>query len=172
MPPLHSRGRHATRNTTVARIGGSKLAQLQYADAAMGGFVRRLLKRPQNAYSADHGLRAAPAAVHLRRVRQLRREGVIVRNPVADSVMPTLVKTTIKERAVLSDDDLTIYLSWANPKQTWSTASLERQVMACMSRLFGGLRTGDLHALSWEAFDVEDGRFEWEAAAIASARSA
>lgn len=44
-------------------------------------------------------------------------------------------------------------------------ALLERQVMACVSRCFGGLRTGDLHALRWESLDTAEGmfRFGWAA---------
>jgi len=38
-------------------------------------------------------------------------------------------------------------------------AVLERQTMACISRCFGGLRTGDMHALRWESLDKTDGRF-------------
>src|SRR5690606_21550931 len=38
-------------------------------------------------------------------------------------------------------------------------AVLERQTMACVSRMFGGLRLGDLKAIRWEAFTVDDGRF-------------
>ena len=33
--------------------------------------------------------------------------------------------------------------------------------MACVARMFGGLRTGDLHSLKWESFDVERGAFTW-----------
>jgi integrase len=92
---------------------------------------------------------------------QLKREGAIKHSPVADASMPTFQKVTIKERAVLTDSELAIYLSWENPDEQWSAASLERQVMACMSRMFGGLRTGDLHALRWDAFDVDQGAFVW-----------
>jgi integrase len=39
---------------------------------------------------------------------------------------------------------------------------LERQTMACLSRMFGGLRVGDLRALRWEALDTKDGfSFGW-----------
>jgi integrase len=31
--------------------------------------------------------------------------------------------------------------------------------MACISRLFGGIRTGDLHVLRWESLDATNGRF-------------
>jgi hypothetical protein len=33
--------------------------------------------------------------------------------------------------------------------------------MACISRCFGGLRTGDMHALRWESLDTEDGQFRF-----------
>ena len=32
--------------------------------------------------------------------------------------------------------------------------------MACVARMFGGLRTDDLHAVRWESFDTDGGRFE------------
>jgi integrase len=39
--------------------------------------------------------------------------------------------------------------------------ALERQVMACIARMFGGLRTGDLHALDWSTLDSEGGASAW-----------
>jgi integrase len=33
--------------------------------------------------------------------------------------------------------------------------------MACVARMFGGLRTGDLHALDWSTLDTAEGAFTW-----------
>jgi len=70
-----------------------------------------------------------------------------------------------KERAVLTDEELIRYLGWQHPDERFSGSVLERQTMACVSRMFGGLRTGDLHALDWSALHTESGAFEWGFAA-------
>jgi len=59
-----------------------------------------------------------------------------------------------KERAVLTDEELARYLAWEHPDQRQRMAVLERQTMACVARMFGGLRTSDLHALVWGGFDL------------------
>jgi integrase len=89
----------------------------------------------------------------------LKREGSIPSNPCAEAELPKFKKTTRKVRAVLTDDELVRYLGWVHPEEHWQEAALERQVMACVARMFGGLRTGDLHALDWSTLDTTDGRF-------------
>jgi site-specific recombinase XerC len=90
----------------------------------------------------------------------LKREGVIKVNPCVDAELPKFKKTTRKVRSTLTDDELFRYLAWQHPEDHWQEATLERQVMACVARMFGGLRTGDLHALDWTALDTaENGRF-------------
>jgi len=64
-----------------------------------------------------------------------------------------------KERAVLTDEELVQYLGWEHPDDRFRGATLERQTMACVARMFGGLRTSDLHAIKWEQFDTNG--FEW-----------
>ena len=66
---------------------------------------------------------------------------------------------TKKERAVLTDNELVHYLGWQHPDARFQGATLERQTMACVARMFGGLRTSDLHAIKWEQFDTD--AFEW-----------
>jgi integrase len=84
----------------------------------------------------------------------LKREGVIKVNPADDATMPRFPTAVKKERAVLSDAELERYLQWEHPIPEHRIATIERQVMACVARTFGGLRTGDLHSLKWEAFDL------------------
>lgn len=84
----------------------------------------------------------------------LKREGVIERNPVDDAEVPRYLATPKKERAVLTDEELGRYLQYDPPAGAPRKPVLERQVMACVARMFGGLRTGDLHAIRWETFDV------------------
>ena len=91
----------------------------------------------------------------------LKREGAIKANPAIDAELPKFSKQRKKIREVLTDEELVVYLGWTHPEKQWQRASLERQVMVCVSRMFGGLRTGDLHALDWSALDTTDGRFEW-----------
>ena len=62
-----------------------------------------------------------------------------------------------KERAILTDFELARYLKWQHPQEDHQTAVLERQTMSCVARLFGGVRTGDLHAM-WDSLDAANGR--------------
>src|SRR5690606_24857367 len=48
-------------------------------------------------------------------------------------------------------------LAWEHPDEGFQMPVLERQTMACLSRMFGGLRLGDLRALLWEALDTKRG---------------
>jgi hypothetical protein len=89
----------------------------------------------------------------------LKRERVLDRNPADESELPNFSQEVRKVRAVLTDDELARYLAWTHPDETWRETTLERQVMACVARTFGGLRTGDLHALDWSALDT--GPFAW-----------
>jgi integrase len=91
----------------------------------------------------------------------LKREGAIKVNPAVDAELPKFKKTQKKTRAVLNDAELFTYISWIHPEEHFQMATLERQVMACVARMFGGLRTGDLHALDWETLDTQDGAFAW-----------
>ena len=65
----------------------------------------------------------------------------------------------MKERAVLTDFELVRYLRWEHPQEDHQVAVLERQTMSCVARLFGGVRTGDLHAMTWQSLDATNGRF-------------
>lgn len=65
------------------------------------------------------------------------------------------------ERAVLTDEELLRYLTWTHPSEKLRAAVLERQTMACVSRMFGGVRLGDLRVSRWDWFQTEDGRFEF-----------
>jgi site-specific recombinase XerC len=91
--------------------------------------------------------------VHLRRVMNLIfgllwQDEEIRENPVARVKVPK-VETDKRERSVLTDAELVRYLGWQHPEEHHGMAVLERQTMACISRCFGGLRTGDMHALRW-----------------------
>jgi hypothetical protein len=89
------------------------------------------------------------------------REKVITESPLEHAVMPR-AKVDNRERAVLTDAELAVYLAWQHPTEDYRLAVLQRQTMACISRMFGGLRTGDLHALRWESLDAAGGfRFGW-----------
>jgi integrase len=101
---------------------------------------------------------------------QLKREGAIAFNPVADAEIPKFRDEVIKERAVLTDLELAIYLAWLPTEERFQGAARERQTMSCVSRMFGGQRTSDLHSLRWEGFDVEGGAFTWGYAPRAKTR--
>ena len=89
----------------------------------------------------------------------LKREGVVASNPCVEAELPKFKKEVRKVRAVLTDEELVKYLGWVHPQKHEQMATLERQVMACVARMFGGLRTGDLHAIDWSSLDTENGRF-------------
>lgn len=103
--------------------------------------------------------------VHLRNnlravFKSLRREGVIPINPVDDAEMPGFPTRRKRVRAVLDDLELAAYLAYVPPKTARGRVHvLERQVLTVVSRCFGGVRTGDLNSLDWDAFETEDGRF-------------
>lgn len=64
-----------------------------------------------------------------------------------------------RERAVLTDEEFAHYISWEHPIPGRRLGTLERQTMACVSRMFGGLRVGDILALRWESLDTQNGQF-------------
>ncbi len=114
--------------------------------------------------AAKEAGRSRQTVAHLRQdIRNVfaaaKRDGTIKTNPVDESEMPKFPEAVQKERAVLTDPELAAYLAWQHPDEHHAMAVLERQVMACVARMFGGLRTGDLHALRWDAFDVDEGAF-------------
>ena len=65
-----------------------------------------------------------------------------------------------RERAVLTDEELAVYLSWEHPDDRHKHGVRERQTMACLSRIFGGVRIGDIRAMRWEDLDTFDGEFK------------
>lgn len=81
-------------------------------------------------------------------------------NVVARVKVPK-AKVDTRERAVLTDEELLRYLAWHYPGTGHAMAVLERQTMASLSRMSGGVRVGDLRALSWEALDTEQGQFRF-----------
>lgn len=92
---------------------------------------------------------------------ELWRADMLPENVCAKVRIPKHAKVDTRERAVLTDDELMRYLVWQHPSEKRRNAVLERQVMALVSRVFGGLRHGDLKAIRWESFNIgENGTFE------------
>jgi integrase len=89
----------------------------------------------------------------------LKREGSIAASPMTDAELPRFSKTEQRVRAVLTDEELVRYLAFQHPEEAHRHAVLQRQVMSCISRMYGGQRTGDLHGAEWGNLDAEDGRF-------------
>jgi integrase len=81
---------------------------------------------------------------------------IVVDRVEVPEALPSAVAEAKKERAVLEDDELVRYLAWEHPQPRFRGAVLERQVMSCVSRMFGGLRTSDLHSVKWEGFTLPD----------------
>jgi integrase len=89
----------------------------------------------------------------------LKREGAVKGNPCDDAAMPRFPKVATKETAVLEDSELLVYLAYQHPERRHELGVLQRQTMSVISRCFGGLRTNDLHKLTWQAFEIGDGEF-------------
>lgn len=138
----------------LPHVGGTDITKIATSDV---NEVLAAVKAAGRSKQTCQHVRQAMAAVF----KAARREGVIEANPVDDAELPPFPKIVRKERAVLTDAELAAYLGWEHPQEQWRDAIRERQTMACLARMFGGLRTGDLHELRWEAFDVECGRFAW-----------
>lgn len=146
-------------------IGGKPPAEIRAADvlgllklARDGGKSRQTMIHIKGDVSAVLGA--------LWRAEQLP-ENVCARVVVPEA-LPIVAERSTKERAVLEDEELLRYLAWQHPDENFQEATLERQVMSVLARTFGGLRTGDEHALDWTMFDVaptpgqpEGGRFAW-----------
>jgi integrase len=81
--------------------------------------------------------------------------------PATVAAIPAFERSTRKERARLTDDEIAIYLQWVHPLKYRQHAVRERQTMAVLSRCFGGVRAGDVHAMRWETLDTQDGAFSW-----------
>jgi len=96
---------------------------------------------------------------------ELYQAGTIPQNPAQGVTVPKAARKDRRERAVLTDEELAVYL--AAPLRVmaryerYEIAVLQRQVMSIMSRTFGGVRAGDLHKLTWDALDTDGGRFEF-----------
>jgi len=161
-----------TRRPGVAPAKGPRdeLAQLtRYAFGVIGDLAVPDVKPNHINDALDHakakGL-AKASAQHLRQrmsnvFAALVREGSVTSNPVAAASMPRFDAGVERERAVLTDAELQVYLAWEPKEDRNKGAARELQTMACVSRMFGGVRTGDLLALRWEAFDTEHGGFTW-----------
>jgi integrase len=90
---------------------------------------------------------------------ELWRADMLPENVATKVRIPKNAKVDRRERSVLSDAELTQYLAWQHPEPKKHRAVLERQVMGCVSRCFGGLRWGDIRALRWEALETTGGAF-------------
>jgi integrase len=147
-----------------------ELAQLdRYAFELIGDLAAGAVKPTDVNAVLDHAKAQGRARASVQHLRQrvsnvfaaLVREGSIISNPVTGSSMPRFDEAVVRERAVLTDHELAVYLTWEPSEDRHKGAARELQTMTCMSRMFGGIRTGDLLALRWEAFDTEQGGFTW-----------
>jgi site-specific recombinase XerC len=161
---------HEQRVTDGVASAADELSRLRlYAFASMGGAsVTELKFRHVNAALDDCKAlgKSRQTVAHLRQAirvvfEALKREGSVSLNPADEASMPRFPDVVRKERAVLTDAELATYLAFVHPQELWQMAVRERQVMACVARCFGGLRTGDLHALLWESFDVGPFTYGW-----------
>jgi integrase len=155
-------------NESVIQTKGARLGRLRlHAFPALGskrvneitaGDVRELL----NDY-ADKGA-SKQSCIHLRNdisavLGELWRNDMLPEKICAKVRIPKQAKVDNRERAVLREDELVLYLAWSHPEAKKQPAVLERQTAACVSWFFGGLRWSDIRVIRWEAFETEQGRF-------------
>jgi integrase len=91
---------------------------------------------------------------------ELWRSEVIEENPVKRAPF-VRAQVDRRERAVLTDEELVVYLGWRHPDERFDVFVAQRQTMSLVSRLLGGARVGDLHSITWQSFDLEDFAFGW-----------
>jgi integrase len=164
---------HLTRLRTHACAPNEMCFQRNHVIPAIGRMpVTEVTKRDVSAVLEavrDAGL-AGQTILHVRKgiaavFRQLLREGVIDVLPLPSvDELPDALPETIDDRpkAVLSDDELLIYLAHteARPQEVYRGPQRERQMMALLSRCIGGMRTGELHGLTWTRLGCEGRAFE------------
>jgi integrase len=110
--------------------------------------------------AAETAGKARGLLAHLRALLRSRfaialEEELIASNPMERVKIPSMVEDK-RERIVLTDDELGIYLAWQHPEKHRQLAVLERQTMSAISRCYGGLRAGDLHQMQWSHFNAPD----------------
>jgi integrase len=76
------------------------------------------------------------------------RDEIIAENPVARVELPR-IREVHRARAILTDAEFVQFV-------TCEAVDLELRVMAVASRVVGGMRTGDVHAWSWDEIDRVD----------------
>lgn len=96
--------------------------------------------------------RSKQTLVHLRNDLRavfdaLWRSDVVKENPVDKVRVPRLAKEDDRSRELLTDEEFARFVSCAD-------VSLLLRTMALVSRVFGGMRTSDLHAWRWEHVDT------------------
>lgn len=93
---------------------------------------------------------------------RLYQDEVLQENPVDRVELKQIedLKSDQRERAVLTDEELSVYLAWEHPDERHKHGVRERQTMACLSRIFGGVRVGDIRGMRWEHLDTFGGEFK------------
>jgi len=77
----------------------------------------------------------------------MRRDELIEKNPVSLVKVPKFVTEDERPRQILTDEEFVQFMGCAD-------VSLSLRMMAFVSRVFGGMRTSDLHAWRWEHIDT------------------
>jgi len=108
-------------------------------DAAAG----RLLTQKGRRYSRESILQIR--ATILRMLESAWKAEIIPENRAKRTEVPEIDETR-KPRAVLTDDEIGLLLAHRD-------VDAELKLLVLMSRTIGGMRTGDLNTLTWDAFD-------------------
>jgi hypothetical protein len=129
-------------------------------DAIRVGDIRDMLEAVANLGQSRQ------QCVHLRNdvsavLGELWRDEMLPENVAKRVRIPKHARVDKRERCVLTDDELLRYLAWEHPDENRRASVLERQTMACVSRMFGGLRLGDIRAMRWEALSLPSFEAGW-----------
>jgi integrase len=137
----------------VASVRDEKSYFTHYVDAEIGHLLVTAVRPSHIRAVLDAAVAkglARNTIVHLRALLSRIFKGAwqdetIAENPVARVAMPS-VRETRKERVILSDVEITRYL-------TCSTVDLELRLMSLVARVQGGMRTSDVTRWDWSMVD-------------------
>ena len=163
---------NARRSETVAELAGSYIDRRKLEGVKTWKDEERWLKtdvlpeigtmainevRPAHIREVLEGSRARgrgrQSLIHVRGVMSRMfatpwRDELIAENPVDRAELPR-VREVKRARVILSDAEFVRFVTCAD-------VDLELRVMAVAARVVGGMRTGDVHAWSWDAIDLVD----------------
>lgn len=145
--------RRDLRNHVFPVIGQTLVIKVEPAE------VFRIFRAMRDEGAAQSTMNHVRTAVYAT-MRQAANEGLPVRIRRGDLNLPPVLASVReagkRQRAVLTDAELRTYLKWQHPVEEYREGVRERQLLVLVARCFGGARTGDLHAMTWQSLGAPD----------------